>query len=374
MSESTLRRIWGRVEYNHLPSTTTLDTLARFADFESWRAFIRQKPPAGIPSEVVLASPAVKTKAGPGWWITAALAAMAAVGISLISMHVKKSPDHGKGEYLFSSKPLTRDIPNSVIFTYSAHVAPGDSVFIQQSWDKRTRERIDPELHQYTSVYFHPGFYHAKFVVNNTIVKEHSLLIPTRAWLGLIDHEPIPVYLNPGEFLKDDLMSFPVRDLKRKNIPLTPQPPQVEFANVGNFDPVPVSDFNFSAEVRNDYHEGSGTCQFMNIDLVTDNIPLIIPLSVKGCVAELNMIDGENMIWGKHTDLSGFGTDLTKWVKVNIRSAGGKIQYYVNDKLAYQSKLPKPENIVGMVYLFQGTGSVKNIVLKRGNKMIFKAF
>ena len=42
LSASTLRRLWGRVEYNHLPSGTTLDTLARFAGFENWRAFTKR--------------------------------------------------------------------------------------------------------------------------------------------------------------------------------------------------------------------------------------------------------------------------------------------------------------------------------------------
>src|ERR1700712_5255113 len=42
LSASTLRRILGRVEYNHLPSGTTLDTLSRFAGFENWRAFTKQ--------------------------------------------------------------------------------------------------------------------------------------------------------------------------------------------------------------------------------------------------------------------------------------------------------------------------------------------
>src|SRR5258708_26149981 len=41
LSASTLRRVWGRVEYKHLPSGTTLDTLSRFAGFESWRAFLK---------------------------------------------------------------------------------------------------------------------------------------------------------------------------------------------------------------------------------------------------------------------------------------------------------------------------------------------
>src|SRR5580693_6426201 len=43
LSASTLRRIWCRVEYNHMPSGTTLDTLAQFAGFDNWRAFTRQK-------------------------------------------------------------------------------------------------------------------------------------------------------------------------------------------------------------------------------------------------------------------------------------------------------------------------------------------
>ncbi|WP_426671580.1 hypothetical protein ACPPVU_10115 [Mucilaginibacter sp. McL0603] len=372
LSASTLRRIWGKVEYNHMPSTTTLDTLARFAGFESWRAFTRQKITANAVITKQVEKAPVKPKAKQGRWITVGLIVIAIAAVGLISMHVKKEP--AKGTYFFSSKPVTRNIPNSVVFTYDAKAAAGDSVFIQQSWDNRTRAWVDPGKHQYTSVYYYPGFYHAKLLVNKTVVKEHTLLIPTIGWLGLINHEPIPVYLNPAEFLKDGLMSLSVADLKQKNIMLSPQPPMVQYANVGNFTPVPISDFDFSVEVKNDYHEGSGTCQFMNISLVTDNIPVIVPLSIKGCISELNMIDGANMISGKSTDLSGFGTDLTQWVKVNIRSEGSSLAYYVNGKVVFHSRLPLPENIVGMWYMFEGTGSVRNIELKQKNKVIFEAF
>ena len=53
LSASTLRRIWGRVEYKHLPSSTTLDTLAKFAGFENWRQFQKAQTvqqPAGMAS------------------------------------------------------------------------------------------------------------------------------------------------------------------------------------------------------------------------------------------------------------------------------------------------------------------------------------
>jgi hypothetical protein len=374
LSASTLRRIWGRVEYNHLPSSTTLDTLARFAGFESWRTFSRQKPVAVSEiKEVQQTAPSPKKK--PRWLLKAALVIASAVTISLLGIYAKKAATPPKGPFLFNTKPVTRSIPNSVIFTYDVKTKPGDSVFIQQSWDPDTRVSVDKNLHQVTSIYYRPGFYHAKLGVNNKVVKEQLLLIPTTGWLGLIAQQPIPVYLNSNEFISKYGMQVPVSVITQKNIKLSPQPPAVEYYNVGNFSPIPLKDFSFSTQVKNDYHEGAAACQFLEIILFTDNTPVIIQLSAKGCVSELRLLNGGYFISGKDHDLSGFGTDLSQWVKVSCHSIPGKIQYFVNDKLIYES--PRPlydENIVGIGYRFQGTGSVKNVSLKQSDKTVFQAF
>ena len=39
LSHMTLKRIWGKVKYDSLPNTYTLNTLAQFAGFENWRDF-----------------------------------------------------------------------------------------------------------------------------------------------------------------------------------------------------------------------------------------------------------------------------------------------------------------------------------------------
>ena len=39
LSHVTLKRIWGRVRYESLPHTTTLNTLVRFVGYKSWREF-----------------------------------------------------------------------------------------------------------------------------------------------------------------------------------------------------------------------------------------------------------------------------------------------------------------------------------------------
>ncbi|MDB5155283.1 MAG: hypothetical protein JWR54_4034 [Mucilaginibacter sp.] len=371
LSASTLRRIWGRVEYNHLPSGTTLDTLARFAGFESWRAFNRQNPA----SEKAIENPIVKPKEKSRWRLKIAVVILVVVTIALVSMYAKKTPAPIKGPYVFNTRPITRTIPNSVVFTYDVKTNPGDSVFIQQSWDPDTRVPVDKNKHQFTSVYYGPGFYHAKLLVNNKIVKERLLMIPTTGWLGAIEHHPVPVYLHPKEFISKDGLHIPKSVISRNNIPLGPQPPAVGYYNVGNFDPVPLKDFSFSAQIRNDYHDGAAACQYSQIILITDNTPVIIQLSAKGCISNLSLSNGGYYESGKNNDLSGFGADMSQWVKVSCHSVANKIQYFVNDKLVYQSILPLyNENIVGMGYGFQGTGSVKNIELKTGNKLVFKAF
>ncbi|MDN5284305.1 MAG: hypothetical protein JWR38_579 [Mucilaginibacter sp.] len=374
LSASTLRRIWGRVAYHHLPSPTTLDTLARFAGFENWRAFTRQQKPIEAPLNNTDNTPE-QIKQKPTWRLKIALIIIAIIATTLIAMYMKKEPATVVGAYAFSYKPVTRDIPNSVIFSYNATTSPTDSVFIQQSWDPQTRTLVDKNLNRHTSVYYRPGSYHAKLLVNKQIVKELPLLIATNGWLGLIAHQPIPVYLNRTEYINQDMMSLPLATILKKNIELEPQPPMVEFYNVGNFEPVPLNDFSFSVEVKNGYYEGAATCRFMEISLITDGVPVIIPLSAKGCVSDLNLLDGANMVSGKKTDLSGFGTDLGEWVKVTCRNTSSKIQYYVNDKLAYESALPhKKLNIVGLGYYFQGTGSVKKIELRRADKVVFQSF
>jgi hypothetical protein len=382
LSASTLRRIWGRVDYQHMPSGTTLNTLAQFAGYTDWRQFVRsqevkiESPIQSLNPVEAIPVPVASTKGPINWsrlgWIAGSALVIGLLGIVAFE---QKHPQVNTAQYSFNSKQLTRTIPNSVVFTYNASASPTDSVYIQQSWDQTRREVVAKDGHTHTSMYYEPGFYRAKLVVGHQIVKEHSLLIPTDGWLGTISTKPVPVYLKQAEFMGQSEMRLPIAKILEKNLLLQPEAPLVKYFNVGNFDPVDVTDFTFSCAIKNEYGEGAAACQLSWIALMTNDMPITIPLSTKGCVADLMLMNGSQNISGKNTDLSGLGVDFANWVRVTCHSDGQKLYYTVNDKVVYSAALPaKKMEIVGIVYGFRGTGAVKDVSLKTKGQVIFKAF
>lgn len=67
LSISTLKRIWGKVNYTNLPSTITLNALAIYNGYGSWREFWQQhnalKPATEVPSSAIERAVSVKP-----WW------------------------------------------------------------------------------------------------------------------------------------------------------------------------------------------------------------------------------------------------------------------------------------------------------------------
>ncbi|HWV74443.1 MAG TPA: hypothetical protein VN040_22140 [Pseudosphingobacterium sp.] len=375
LSPSTLKRVWGRVKYDGKPTTSTLNALAQFIGYENWRAFIVQENSSAIYENAPHQK--IKRKKIFIFWCLGA----AALSFLAFSFFYKTDKNHSPSnqplsakDFAFSSQPVVKSIPNSVVFTYDASKAPDDSIFIQQNWDPRRRERVLKNNTKHTSIYYEPGYYTAKLVVSKQVVSEHPLLIPTAGWLGMIDHSPIPIYLKQQEFVQKKELNAPISNVLTYVNPKVEQS-TVKYFNVGNFEPVTVADFSFRSVIKNNYSDGNNACQLSQIMLITDNMPIVIPLSAKGCVSTLNIMSVDQAISGKNADLSKFGVNFTNWVDVRCTSNGRKIQYYVNNDLAYELPLlSKNTKIMGLAFIFNGTGAVKKVELRNKQRIVFAAF
>jgi len=409
LSHVTLKRVWGKVKYDSLPNTHTLNTLAQFLGYDNWRDFAVQHhvlpQPAEAPTTnpgngITTTTPNPTTNTNPQTPFTASkpttnpntnpnttinpnvppnptlsptrrlrkrlwlLTPLAVILLVLLYLRGQQPPPQPH-DYAFSSKKaVTSGLPNSVVFDYDASRSPDDSVVIQQSWDTTRRVKVAKNDHQHTSVYYYPDFYHATLQVHNHVVKTHNLLIQSNGWLPLVEQDPVPVYFKKEEAIHNGKMSITADQIKQKNIPLQPSPPTVMFTNVRDFGEIYSDHFVFETSLKNDYAEGSSVCQLSRIYLLCEGTAIWIPLCSKGCISTVDLFFTYFYTSGKREDLSNFGVNFNEYVKLRIESDSGQAKILVNDNLAYTVKRHIIRSkIIGIMFRFQGTGSLDYVSL-----------
>jgi hypothetical protein len=376
LSHVTLKRIWGKVKYESLPNTHTLNTLVQFVGYENWREFKIKNGNAAqpsLPEETKALSDVVeltlpKRKIYTSIDVVAVLSLL--VCTALIFIQAKKYTLN-LDDFSFSSKKVVSvGVPNSVIFDYDATKYGGDSVIIQQSWDTKLRANVPKNQHQHTSIYYFPEYYRAKLIVGNQVVKEHELFIKSDGWLTAVNTSPVPVYFKKEDVLVDGKLSLSVEKIEAQNIKLQPDVRSTIYGNVNDFGDIYTDDFVFETSIKNEYKEGSSVCQKTNIYLLADRAPTGIPICKKGCISDIDFYFAGDHLSGKKKDLSVFGNNFDDFVKVRIETKNGFGKIFLDDKLVHEARTDKHEKIIGIYFMFEGTGSVDYVKLSSGNNAV----
>jgi hypothetical protein len=363
LSVSTLKRIWGKVRYDSAPTATTLNTLAQFVGYENWREF--RKQPVLVTEESTRQLPVQPVQIlevrpfKVRWpWIIGLFVVLGLVGIWAFQ---KRSKPLQYGWVTFTSRPVTKGLPNTVLFQYDASDSNADSVFIQQSWNPKLRFRVEKDGHQYASTYFYPGYFRAKLILNDSIVKEHDLYIKTEGWLGTINRDSIPVYFPDKQIRRNGAIELTETDLTEQGIDFQKGTPSTSLHYVQPLGELSSSNFGFETEVKSTFNRFDAVCQPVGIMMLCSKGMHLIQLSQKGCVGALNLSFGGESVSGKTNDLSGFGVDFSDWVTVRCEVKNKEVTVFVNGKPAYEGRFQEDAGkIVGLRYYFQGTGAVKS--------------
>jgi hypothetical protein len=374
LSVSTLKRIWGKVRYENFPTTATLNALASFLGYDSWRGF-RQKngeneseqhnqnePDVIVKREI---KTDIKTKQRPiriaGFAMLVA-GVLALIYIFLPSFKHKIKVDPSKIK--FEAIKVSDNLPNSVIFNYDVSAFKSDNVFIQQSWDTTRREKVPGDGKQHTSIYYEPGFFISKLIVDNEVKKHGLVFIKTKGWKGIIEKSPIPIYLSDSEIRGSGYMGIAESTLREKTGSPVFNDTWVKFANVKEFKDIDAGNFTFETNLRNSSAIEASVCRQIKVIILGTGTAIIIPLADKGCISSLDLLTGDIWIGGRNHDMRAFGVDFSQFQDLKCTVEHHRFKVSLNNKPIIDT--PQRHTlgeIVGIRFECEGTAQIKDIKL-----------
>lgn len=375
LSISTLKRIWGKVKYDNSPTAATLNALANFLDYASWRDFEsennRTASSVSTTTNNTVHGNTVVEKQGTRRKIAIrvpTIVGLLIASVVVIFLLVKGKTPHRFDPALaqFSHREVTDDLPNSVVFDYDVSAYDADSAFIQQSWDPMRRDKVSLDGKQHTSIYYQPGYFQAKLIVNDTILKQDIVWIKTKGWRAIIEagDGPAPIYLSDAEIrLPGNKMGFTSEVLREKIGSPVFTEKGATLQNVRDFG-VDVSSFDFETLLKNNSTPEEAICRRVIVTLLTTEMAIIIPLGTKGCSSELGVLTTNGFKSGKENDFSAFGCEFKDLEKFKVSVHDSLLNVALNDKVIFTEKQNNPRGqIVGIRIAFEGAGEVQYVKL-----------
>jgi hypothetical protein len=365
LSTTTLKRIFGKVKYDSLPSSATLNALAKYLGYENWMQFKAGQTTheKEEPEETPVPKEETKTrrfsrKAMIG---AAAILTVAVICGSLFLSSTSPSPSIETKDVIFKSKPLAEGLPNSVVFNIDLKDIKSDDVIIQQSWDSTRTVRLKPGQTEATAIYYVPGYFRAKLIVDKKIIKEHDLFIRSDNWMATIDNNPDPpTYLKKDELILKKGMHISASALDK--IKKIESPATLTYHLVKPFGELHSDNFTLESSFQNSYSEGPAICKTTKLFILCTNGAFIIPFTIPGCASDINLKLGDQTWEGKSNDLSAFGIDPSQKINLKLEVKDRTVKIFCNGKLLREaSYTTNAGDIVGLRYGFLGAGSVDQI-------------
>jgi len=377
ISLSTMKRLF-KGQFSRQPQVATLDAISLFLGYEHWQDFKLKKSGEGAiasnGSHVKEKNPLQVDKTHRlsyvRYIVVAGVLIFTAIGLIAFLQRNKSKTAHAevtgfeKAQFTMNRTTLN-DLPNTVVFNYNIDDVIADSFFIQQSWDKDRRVRIDKKKHTLTDIYYEPGYHVAKLIANAQVIKTIDVSIPTDRWFYYArERKPaaIPEYIDCAGF-KNGMLTMNREEVIKSNVDIQKNhlylqvffPTNIEFSSDNYILKCRIK----ITELKNNF------CPFLMCEVFCQRNFMYFKSCPRGCTHEMKAQFGETILDGKTTDLSAMGTNPAEWQDVEIVVKDKKATIKINEvtvvTTAYQESSGK---ITGLGFLSNGLPEVDFVSLK----------
>ncbi len=361
ISLSTIKRLW-KGDYKQSPQLATLNALAVLLDHKDWQEFKlanqhKSETVKKIPKTAIMLTISIGLILGLTYWLFTR---------TVITKLRITGPVHFE-----AIKTMSSGVPNTVIFKYDVSNIIADTFFIQQSWNDDHKVMIAPSDSVLSSIYYESGFHRAKLIAGDSVVAVQPVHILSNGWEPHIyrnDSDPEIVDLKNENFMSNGELHIDSMLLLKRNIDFSDRF-HTRITNSQAFG-IHSDNFTFYTRMKAD-HVLNEVCPWMDLVIVTEVNTFTVSWTGKGCEKYAAYKLGEVSKSGVNNDLSALGCNIYEWQELELRVIGKEATIYLNGQVSYKETYKKDfGNIVALIYIFDGTGSIDYSRLLNGMEQI----
>jgi hypothetical protein len=374
ISVSTIRRLLNG-EFSRIPQTATLNAVSNYLGFKNWQEYklsvigpvVEVTETAG--QDVVQRSLIIPFKS--------IASAAASVSLILFFSFIKSgtviNPHYEKAKFS-AQKTTGNDLPNTVVFSYDVSEVNADSFFIQQSWDRNRRVKIDKHGHTLTDIYYEPGYHKAKLIANDSIIKTFDVSIPTDKWVYYIKEKSFsakPQYVLSSGF-KNGVLTISKDELDKSLIGASKDNFYVMLNFPSQFGSG-TDNFIFSCRARV-VNVANTACPFLMTEVFGQRNFTYFISKPKGCAHEMRAQFGEKELDGKTTDLSPLSMNINEWQDIEFSIINKTVHIKINGAEVYSISYNQSSGLItGIGFISNGLAEVDYAELKTPDgKVLYK--
>jgi hypothetical protein len=246
---------------------------------------------------------------------------------------------------------------------YNVDSVEAKKFYIQQSWDKRRRVEVTKGNHEQTDIYYLPGYYMAKLIADDSIIREIPVHIKTNNWvIAAHQHTIENKILPPADWLSGGIIGVRPAVLTHNKID-TKEPFFLTFHDSHDFR-IDGNNFVFSSDFKLD---STGiVCPGTALLLKGEYEYMYINLAAKGCESEIKMNIAERKFDGKKADLTAFGAHIYDWQYLKITNRNQTVSIDLNGKEIFKTTYTKPLGEIKEIgFIFKGNGVIRQTKVDR---------
>jgi hypothetical protein len=373
ISLSTIKRLLNG-QFSRQPQIATLNAISMFLGYQSWQDFKLDKIQEtnglisngkSIEEKVILTGNRTNRFSYTRYLLAGGLLLFTAIALfAFLKFNKPKTGNFDKAQFSVN-KTTTNDLPNTVVFNYNIDNVNADSFFIQQSWDKDRRVRINKNSHTLTDIYYEPGYHVAKLIANDQVIKTIDVSIPTDRWFYYArERKPSSVaeYISCAGF-KNGALAMNKEDLVSSGIDI-----QKDYLYLQVYFPTRIeySSDNYILNCRIRINEVKNNfCPFLMCEVFCQKNFMFFKSTSKGCSSEMKAQFGETILNGKTHDLSLMGTDVKEWQDVEVIVKDRKVTVRINKKDVLSAGYNQSSGMItGLGFLSNGLPEVDFVSLR----------